>query len=181
MEKEAQKPQIAPPRIGNIGEVLRELRGNQAHLTTPKVHLTKEKYTPSEAMAKVENIATLKQVMMDKDFLERCQNIEGLDFYISSKDIPREIIDALASLYASDPFLYFKIDREEGTLNLLSESQYDGLSPTERGSLHRSVLRGIKEGGLLCISSSDTVWWVGDPSFLVSKVSLPIAVVESTD
>ena len=124
MEKEAPKPQIAPPKINDIGKVLRELgidpgMPNQAHLTTYKVSLTEKEYTPSEAMEKVKNIATLMDMMMDEDFLERCLSTKMYSFYISSKAIPRELIDALGNLGAGDrPLLsaHFKIDRENGTL-----------------------------------------------------------------
>ena len=186
MEKEAQKPQIAPPRINDIDQVLRELRigpetPNQAHLPTHKVSLTKKEYISTEAMERVKNIATLKQVMMDEDFLERCQNAKIDSFLISPKAIPQEFIDALKSLDVDDS-VCFRIDRKEGTLNLISESQYGRLSPTERGRLHRDVLEGIRKGGLLHTSCFlGTVWWVGDPAYFVGKVSLPAAFVESTD
>ncbi len=181
MEKEAQKPQIAPPRIRNIDEVLRELRGNQAHLPTHMVSLTEEKYFPSEAMAKVENIATLMDATMDEDFLERCLNIKRLDFYISSKDIPREIIDSLESLGSNDDDVCVRIDREKRTLNPISKSQYDVLNPNERGVLRRTILKGINEGRLLYIGFYRTVWRVGDPSYYVNEGPFQVAFTESTD
>ena len=183
MEKEAQTP-LTPPRIKNIDEVLRELRGNQAHLTTPKVSLTEKKYTPSRAMEKVKNIATLMDITMDEDFLERCLSTKMYSFYISSKAIPRELIDALGNLGAGDrPLLsaHFKIDREKRTLNPLPESQFDKLNPNYRGELHRSVLEGIKEGGLLYIGFSGSGWLVNYPAYFGTEVPLQVAFTESTD
>ena len=161
MEKEAQTP-LTPPRIRNIDKVLRELRGNQAHLPAHTVSLTEETYTtPSEAMAKVKNIATLMDVAMDEDFLERYLNTKICSFYISPKAIPQELIDVLENLGAGDLSVYFRIDREKKTLTPISESQYNGLNPNERGSLHRTVLKGIRKGGLLYTSCfGGTGWWV---------------------
>ena len=186
MEKEAQKPQIAPPRIRNIGQVLGELgigpgMPNQAHLNTPKVFLTEEEYLPSESMAKVKNIATLMDATMDKDFIERCQNAKIDPFYISSKDIPLELIDALENLGADDSFVFFRIDREKRTLNPISESQYNGLNPNERGVMLAFVLDVIREGGLPCISFSGTVWWVNYPTYYVGEGPLSVAFTESTN
>ena len=180
MEKEAQKPQIAPPRIRNIDEVLRELRGNQAHLTTHTVSLTEDRYFPSEAMAKVKNIATLMDVVRDKDFLERCQNIKSLDFYISPKAIPREIIGALENLGDRDLSVHFKIDRKEGTLNPVSESQFDKLNPNYRGALHRTVLEVIRIGGPLHIFFSSTARERIDIYGSPYKIPYRVAFVEST-
>ena len=185
MEKEAQTP-LAPPRIGNIDQVLRELRGypgmpNQDNLTTPKVSLTEKRYTPSEAMEKVENIATLMDLMRDEDFLERCRNAKMYSFYMSSKDIPQELIDALENLGAGDRFVYFEIDRGKRTLKLVSKEEFKMIDPTERGDLVRNVLKGIKEGGLLYISFSATGWWVGDPAYHVNEGAFRVAFVESTD
>ena len=168
MEKEAQKPQIAPPRIRNIGKVLRELgigpeTPNQAHLPTYKVFLTEEKYTPSEAMAKVENIATLMDVIRDEDFHERYLNAKIHSFYISSKDIPLELINALKSLGLSDDNVRVRINHEEGTLNPISKEKYDILNPNERGIMSIGVLKGIREGGLLCIVFNSISWWVSNP------------------
>ena len=186
MEKETQKP-LTPPRINDIDKVLRELgigpgMPDQAHLTTHMVSLTEETYTtPSEAMAKVKNIATLMDVAMDEDFLERYLNTKICSFYMSPKAIPQELTDALKSLDVGDS-VYFRIDREKKTLNPISKSQYGRLSPNERGRLHRSVLEGIREGGLLYTSCfSGTVWWVSDPSYNVGEVPLRTAFVESVD
>ncbi len=181
MEKEAQKPQIAPPRIRNIDEVLRELRGNQAHLPTHMVSLTVERYTSSKAKERVKNIATLMDVAMDKDFLERCLNAKIHSFYISSKNMPRETIDALENPDLDNPFLCFKIDRGKRTLNPISNDEFNMLNPNERGKLHRSVLEEIREGGILRIDFSGTIWWVNYPAYHVGKVSLPTAFVDSTD
>ena len=177
----ATEPSITPPRIKDIEAVYRELRGNQAHLPTPKVLLTKKEYTSTEAMAKVKNIATLMDVLMDKDFLGRCPSAYGF-FYTSPKDIPWETIDSLESLGPKDQFVYFKIDRENGTLTPISESQYGKLSSNERGRLHSSVLEGIRKGGLLYTSCfNGTGWWVNYSAYHVGKVSLPTAFVDSTD
>ena len=186
MEKEAQKPQIAPPRIRNIDEVLRELRvgpgmPNQAHLPTYKVSLTEKEYTPSEAMEKVKNIATLMDMMMDEDFLERCLNARIDYFYINPKDIPQELIDSLASLGPSDNTFPFRIDREKGMLKPISKSRYDRLNPNERGRLHRSVLGVIREGRLLCISFSGAGWWVNYPAYNEGVGPRPVAFTEPTD
>ena len=183
MEKEAQKPQIAPPRIRNIDEVLRELRGNQAHLTTPKVLLTVEKYTPSEAMMKVKNITTLTDLMMDEGFLKHRRNADAdrCVFFISSKDIPRELTDALENPDLDNPFIDFKIDREKMTLNHISNDEFNMLNPNERGRLHRSVLEEIRGGGILRINFSGTIWWVNYPTYHVDEGPLPVAVVKSTD
>ncbi len=185
MPKEIQKP-LTPPRIGNIDQVLRELRvgpgmPNQAHLNTHKVSLTEKKYTLSKAMKKVENIATLMDATMDKDFIERCQNAKIDPFYISSKDIPLELIDALENLGADDSFVFFRIDREKRTLNLISKSQYYGLNPNERGWLYRNVLKGIREGGLLCIIFTGIGWWVNYPAYNEGVGPLPAAFTEPTD
>ena len=179
----ATEPSITPPRIKDIEAVYRELRGNQAHLLTPKVSLTKKEYTSTEAMEKVNNIATLKQMMMNENFLERYLNDKrGISFYISSKDIPQEFIDALESLGLKYRFVYFEIDREKGTLNLISKIQYDGLDPNERGSLHRSVLEGIRKGGLLYTSCfSGTVWGVYYSTYYVGGGPLSVAFTEPTD
>ena len=177
----ATEPSITPPRIKDIEAVYRELRGNQAHLPTYKVSLTEEKYTPSEAMAKVKNIATLKQVMMDKDFLERCLNAKIYAFSISPKAIPQELIDVLENLGAGDLSVYFRIDREKKTLTPISESQYNGLNPNERGSLHRTVLKGIRKGGLLYTSCfGGTGWWVDYSAYHVGGGPLPVAFTEPT-
>ena len=172
---------IAPPRIGNIDEVLRELRGNQAHLTTPKVHLTKEKYTPSEAMEKVENIATLMDVAMDKDLLERYVNIKIYPFFISPKALLQELIDALENLGADDHHVCFKIDREKRTLNPISKSQYDGLNFNEKGRLLRGVLEGINEGRLLYTGFDSTGLWVNYLAYNEGVGPLQVAFTESTD
>ena len=177
---ETQKP-LTPPRINDINKVLRELRGNQTHLPTHMVSLTEERYFPTEATEKVKNIATLMDITMDEDFPERCLNAKMYPFYISSKDIPQELIAALARLSADGQFIHFKIDREKRTLNLIPESQYDGLNFNEKGRLHRSVLKGINEGGLLHIGFYRTVLWVSDPSYFGTEVSRLIAVVKSTD
>ena len=179
MEKEAQTP-LTPPRIRNIDKVLRELRGNQAHLPAHTVSLTEETYTtPSEAMAKVKNIATLMDVAMDEDFLERYLNTKICSFYISPKAIPQELTDALKSLDVGDS-VYFRIDREKKTLNPLSESQYNGLNPNERGVMLAFVLDVIREGGLPCISFSGSVWWVNYPTYYVGEGPLPVAFTEPT-
>ncbi len=185
MEKEAQKPQIAPPRIRNIGEVLRELRGypgmpNQVHLTTHKVSLTEEEYLPTEAMEKVKNIATLIDVLMDKDFLERYPGIYRF-FYISPKDIPQELIDSLESLGPNDQYVYFIIDREKGTLKPISKEAFDILNPNERGKLHRSVLNRIREGGPPCIGFLDTGWWGNYSTYSGNEIPLLVPFTESTD
>ena len=197
MEKEAQKPQIDYPRIsGTDKEVLMELRRetrrairelergsgvpNQGHLTTPKVSLTEEIYTPSRAMKKVKNIATLMDVVRDKDFLERCRNASEF-FYISSKDIPLELINALKSLGLSDDNVHVRINRENGTLKPVSKSQYDRLSPDERGVLRRPVLEGIRIGELLHIDFSVVGWWVSCQAYQLVDIGLrPVAFVEST-
>ena len=186
MEKEAQKLRIAPPRIRNIGEVLRELRGypgmpNQAHLNTHKVSLTEEEYTPSEAMAKVKNIATLMDMMMDEDFLERCLSTEMYSFYISSKDIPPELIDALERLGLKYQFVHFKIDREKRTLKPVSEEEFNMLNLNERGDLARNVLKGIREGGLLYTNFSDPGGWVTDPAYFGNRLLRKVAFTEPTD
>ena len=181
MEKEAPKPQIAPPRIRDIDKVLEELRGNQAHLTTPKVSLTEKRYTRPEAKAEVKNIATLMDVLMDKDFLERCQNARIDYFYISPKDIPQELIDALENLGADDHHVCFRINREEGTHNLIPESQYNGLNLNEKGRLHRSVLEVIRIGGLLYIGFDSTGLWVNYPAYFGNGVLRKVAFIESTD
>ena len=183
MEKEAQKP-LAPPRIKNIDQVLRELgigpgMPNQVHLTTPKVSLTKEIYTPSRAMAEVKNIATLMDVLMDKDFFERCPSIYEF-FYISSKDIPRELIDSLESLGPKDQYVYFRIDREEGTLNPVSKREFNILSPPERGRLSTGLLEGRGEGRLLHINFNGTGWWVNYSIYSGDEGPRPVAFVEST-
>ena len=185
MEKEAQKP-LAPPRINDIDKVLRELgigpgMPNQGNLTTPKVSLTEERYFPSEAMAKVKNIATLMDATMDKDFLEHCQNAKMYSFYISPKDIPEELIDTLENLGAGDHEVYFKIDHEKKTLNPISKSQYGRLSPNERGRLHRSVLEGIRKGGLLYTNFSDPALWVTDPAYFGNRLLRKVAFTEPTD
>ena len=181
MEKEAQKP-LTPPRINDIDKVLEELRRNQARLPTPKVlSLTVEKYLESSgAKAEVKNIATLMDVLMDKDFHERCQNTKIYSFYISSKDIPQELIDALANLGAADPFLCFKIDRKEGTLKPVSESQFDKLNPNYRGALHRTVLEVIRIGGTLHIFFSSTARERIDIYGSPYKIPYRVAFVEST-
>ena len=186
MEKEAPKPQIAPPRINDIDQVLRELgigpeTPNQAHPTTPKVLLTEEKYTPSKAMKKVENIATLMDVIRDEDFLRRCPNAKMYSFYISSKDIPIELINALERLGLNDPSVYFRIDREKRTFKPVPNDEFNMLNLNERGRLHRSVLKGIRKGGLLYISFSATGWWVGDPAYHVNEGTYQVAFVESID
>ena len=163
---ETQKPQDYPNRV--TGQVLRELRidpgmPNQSHLPTPKVSLTEKKYTPSKAKERVENITTLMDMMMDDNFLERCPDAKVYSFYISSKDIPMEIINALESLGPKYPFVNFKIDRDEGTLKPVSKEEFNMLNPGERGRLHRSVLEGIRKGGLLCISFTGISWWVSNP------------------
>ena len=180
MEKEAQTP-LTPPRIKNIDEVLRELRGNQAHLPAHMVSLTEERYFPSEAMAKVENIATLMDITMDEDFLELCLSTKMYSFYISSKDIPMGIINALESLGPKYQFVDFKIDCEKGTLKLVSKEEFKMIDPNERGGLHRRVLKEIREGGLLYISFTDTGWVVTDPSYNIGGVPLRTAFVESID
>ena len=184
MEKEAQKPQIAPPRINDIDQVLKELRidsetPNQAHLPTHKVSLTKKEYISTEAMEKVKNIATLKQVMMDEDFLERCQNAKIDSFLISPKAIPQEFIDALKSLDVDDS-VCFRIDRKEGTLNPVSESQFDKLNPNYRGALHRTVLEVIRIGGTLHIFFSSTARERIDIYGSPYKIPYRVAFVEST-
>ena len=172
----------------DINKVLRELgigpgMPNQAHLTTYKVSLTEERYFPSEAMEKEKNIATLMDMMMDEDFLERCISTKIYSFYISPKAIPQELIDALENLGAGnrDISVHFKIDRGKRTLKLISEEEFNMLNLNERGRLHRSVLKGIKEGGLLYISFSATGWWVGDPAYHVNEGAFRVAFVESTD
>ena len=188
MEKEAQTP-LAPPRIGNIDQVLRELRGypgmpNQAHLPTYKVSLTEKEYTPSEAMEKVKNIATLMDMMMDEDFLERCLSTKMYSFYISSKDIPPELIDALGNLGAGNhPLLsaHFKIDREKRTLKPVSEEEFNMLNLNERGDLVRNVLEGIRKGGLLRIGFDSTGLWVNYPAYFGNGVLRKVAFIESTD
>ena len=181
---ETQKPQDYPNRV--TGQVLRELRidpgmPNQSHLPTPKVSLTEKKYTPSKAMKKVENIATLMDVIRDEDFLRRCPNAKMYSFYISSKDIPIELINALERLGLNDPSVYFRIDREKKTLTPISESQYNGLNPNERGSLHRTVLKGIRKGGLLYTSCfGGTGWWVDYSAYHVGGGPLPVAFTEPT-
>ncbi len=182
---ETQKPQDYSSR--DTGQVLRsKLRvdpgmPNQVHPTTPKVYLTKEKYLESSgAMAEVKNIATLMDMMMDEDFLERCRN-NGISFYISSKDIPQELIDALARLSADGQFIYFRINREKRTLNPLPESQYDRLSFDERGIMYRDILEGIREGGLLRIIFTGSGWWVNYPAYFGTEVHLSVAFTEPTD
>ena len=180
MEKEAQTP-LTPPRIRNIDKVLEELRRGPKYPTIPKVYLTKEEYFPSKAMKKVENIATLTDVIRDEDFLKRCPNAKMYSFYISSKDIPIELINALERLGLNDPSVYFRIDREEGTLNLVPYDEFNMLNPDERGSLHRSVLKGIKEGGLLYTNFSNPGWWVTYPAYFGIEVHLSVAFTEPTD
>ena len=183
MPKEIQKP-LTPPRIGNIDQVLRELRGNQAHLTTPKVSLTEKRYTRPEAMEKVKNIATLMDMMMDEDFLERCLSTKMYSFYISSKDIPPELIDALGNLGAGNhPLLsaHFKIDREKRTLKSVSEEEFNMLNLNERGDLVRNVLEGIRKGGLLRIGFDSTGLWVNYPAYFGNGVLRKVAFIESTD
>ena len=177
---ETQKP-LTPPRINDINKVLRELRGNQTHLPTHMVSLTEERYFPTEATEKVKNIATLMDITMDEDFPERCLNAKMYPFYISSKDIPQELIAALANLGAAGPFLYFKIDRGKRTLNPVSNDEFNMLNPNERGRLHRSVLEEIREGRLLYTSFSGTGWRVNYQVYFVGKVPLPVAFTEPTD
>ena len=183
---ETQKP-FTPPRIRNIDEVLRELRGypgmpNQAHLTTYKVSLTEERYFPSEAMEKEKNIATLMDMMMDEDFLERCLNVRK-SFYIRSKDTPQEIIGTLENLGDRDLSVHFKIDRKEGTLIRISKEEFNMLNPTERGVL-TIASEGIKVVGLMrmhyAYSTSSPGWFVSD-LFSKDEVPLQAAFIESTD
>ena len=186
---ETQKPQDYSSR--DTGQVLRsKLRvdpgmPNQAHPTTPKVYLTKEKYLESSgAMAEVKNIATLMDMMMDEDFLERCLSTKMYSFYISSKDIPPELIDALGNLGAGNhPLLsaHFKIDREKRTLKPVSEEEFNMLNLNERGDLVRNVLEGIRKGGLLRIGFDSTGLWVNYPAYFGNGVLRKVAFIESTD
>ncbi len=186
---ETQKPQDYSSR--DTGQVLRsKLRvdpgmPNQVHPTTPKVYLTKEKYLESSgAMAEVKNIATLMDMMMDEDFLERCLSTKMYSFYISSKDIPPELIDALGNLGAGNhPLLsaHFKIDREKRTLKSVSEEEFNMLNLNERGDLARNVLKGIREGGLLYTNFSDPGWWVNYSTYSGYEIPLQTAFVDSTD
>ena len=185
MEKEAPKPKIAPPKINDIGEVLRELgidpgMPNQAHLTTYKVSLTEKEYTPSEAMEKVKNIATLMDVIRDEDFLRRCPNAKMYSFYISSKDIPIELINALERLGLNDTSVYFRIDREKRTSKPVPYDEFKMLNPDERGSLHRSVLKEIREGGLLFTNFSNPGWWATYQAHNEGDDPLPVAFTEPT-
>ncbi len=177
----ATEPSITPPRIKDIEAVYRELRGNQAHLPTYKVSLTEEKYTPSEAMAKVKNIATLMDIAMDEDFLERCLSTEMYSFYISSKDIPPELIDALERLGPNDQDVYFIIDREKRTSKPVPYDEFNMLNPNERGDLVRNVLKEIREGGLLYTNFSGTGLWVADSAYFGNGVLRKVAFIEPTD
>ncbi len=131
-------------------------------------------------MVKVNNIATLIDVLMDEDFLERCLSTEMYSFYISSKDIPQELIDSLESLGPNDQYVYFIIDCEKGTLKPISKEAFDILNPNERGVMLAFVLDVIREGGLPCISFSGSVWWVNYPTYYVGEGPLSVAFIEST-
>ena len=185
MEKETQKP-LTPPRIRNIDKVLEELRRGPKYPTIPKVYLTKEEYFPSKAMKKVENIATLMDVIRDEDFLARCQNARK-SFYISSKDIPLELINALKSLEPEYQLVSFRIDCEKGTLKLISEEELDILNPSERGVILLGVLEGIRKGELLSMGYTDYKLGIKGWSVLNLPFSgdgdspLPVAFTEPTD
>ena len=133
-------------------------------------------------MEKEKNIATLMDMMMDEDFLERCQNVRK-SFYIRSKDTPQEIIGTLENLGDRDLSVHFKIDRKEGTLIRISKEEFNMLNPTERGVL-TIASEGIKVVGLMrmhyAYSTSSPGWFVSD-LFSKDEVPLQAAFIESTD
>ena len=219
MEKEAQNPQTGNPRNGDFGKevlmrprrgeyidlndtgimrnsrftnldgVLEELMRGPKHLTTPKVSLTEEIYTPSKAMKEVPNITTLIGVIRDKDFLMDRLLSNGTDwrhcFYISSKDIPQEFIDTLERVIAAhryDP-VPFRIDWVNMKIIPVSKREFNMLSPPERGIMSIGVLRAIDRGELLTMHHSfGELWEVsGLPPYADIQYHYRVAIVESTE